>query len=421
VRLQRPLSWLALGISLLTIPGKLSVYVDESGRAWLTDGSKPPTAGARRLQPDEVSIAWNGKWLGPPLDVPSDASTQEDRYLRELRAARQDLELGQVRSAVRRLRRLVRQHPAAPEAPWLLAQVERSRGRLESARSALAGMLSVLAPLDDDWRGAAERMLVELDDELVLTRTGAREARPRLTAQSANFLLHYDHEFAGRDFGERVTDLLEDSRLHVRDSLGRALGRPLDVFVYTRGHYLDVHQHRFGFATVGFYDGAIHAVSSRQPEADLRALVVHEYTHAVFKETVGTHRPFFLNEGIADRAEERLRGRERLSREEWWRLVDALRAGTWLPLVRLVPGFGGLQGQRALLAYLESRAAVELLEERSEGVVARWLARCARGEGWEVALVAESGWNVLQLDAALREEVRSRFPRNPLLESAGTY
>ena len=122
----------------------------------------------------------------------------------------------------------------------------------------------------------------------------------------------------------------------------------------------------------------------------------------------------WIAEGIADREEEIARGRPRLSRSEWRQLLDALRSETWIPLPSLVQGFGGLRGKRALLAYLESRAVIGMIEERHPGAVARWLNRCARGAGWEHALRSETGWDRSSLDAALRELVRSRFPSDPL-------
>jgi hypothetical protein len=77
-------------------------------------------------------------------------------------------------------------------------------------------------------------------------------------------------------------------------------------------------------------------------------------------------------------------------------------------------GFGGLKGKRALLAYLESRAAVEMIEDHHPGAIARWLNRCADGVPWERALRAETGWGTWGLDHALRDSVRSRFPADPL-------
>ena len=60
---------------------------------------------------------------------------------------------------------------------------------------------------------------------------------------------------------------------------------------------------------------------------------------------------------------------------------------TWIPLDHLVAGFGEFEDGQALLAYLEARAAVELIDERSPGALVRWLDRCARGSSWEFSLL----------------------------------
>jgi len=222
----------------------------------------------------------------------------------------------------------------------------------------------------------------------------------------------FGHRHAGTE--TLVVGMRERARIRLAESLGRELPEPLAVRLYTRAHYLKRYQHRFGFATVGFYDGAIHVISGRHPRNDLYALLVHEYAHALFYEVHGGHRPFFLNEGIAEREEERARGREQLSRGEWRQLLDALREDRWVPLELLVPSFRGVSGKQALLAYLESRAAVELIEEQQPGGIGGWLDRCAQGEPWELALESVTGWDVAALDAALRKAVRDRFPADPL-------
>jgi hypothetical protein len=228
------------------------------------------------------------------------------------------------------------------------------------------------------------------------------------------FRISYDHQFAGRSFGDTVLEMLDGVRGQVGGATGRVLERTLDVRLYTRAQYLESYQHRFGFATVGFYDGAIHVVAARHPRRDLFALLVHEYSHAVFQDALGSHQPFFLNEGIADREEERARGRGRLSRAEWRQLLDALRGRTWIRLESLVRGFGGLEGKRALLAYVESRAAIEMIEDRQPGAISRWLERCEAGEPWEPALQAVTGWDAAGLEAALILDVQGRFPADPL-------
>jgi hypothetical protein len=265
-----------------------------------------------------------------------------------------------------------------------------------------------------EWREEAERLRGEIDAEIAHADRAYVDGGEINVETTRHFRVSYDHSFAGRQFGDLALEMLERARGSLSESLGRTVERTLEVRLYTRAQYLESYEHRFGFATVGFYDGAIHVVSARHPRDDLSALLIHEYVHAIFEEALGSHEPFFLNEGIADREEERARGRTALSRGEWRELLDALRGKTWLRLGTLVRGFGGLEGHRALLAYLESRAAVQVIETRHPGAVSRWLARCAAGEPWELALAAETGWDTIGLEAALIEAVQSRFPSDPL-------
>jgi hypothetical protein len=267
------------------------------------------------------------------------------------------------------------------------------------------------------WRAEAEALLGEIDAELAHAHQAYVDGGPIRVQQAEHFRIAYDHQFAGRHFGDEVVSVLDRARAHLEDSLGRSVDKVLEVRLYTKAQYLEAYEHRFGFATVGFYDGVIHVVAGRHPKQDLYALLVHEYAHAIFEEVLGSHQPFFLNEGIADREEERARGREQLSRGEWRQLLDARRGDGWIRLASIVRGFGGLQGRRALLAYIESRAVVELIETRHPGAIGRWLARCADGQDWEDALQVETGWTVPGLEAALIDEVVSRFPADPLARS----
>jgi len=399
---------------LVVLPDTLVVWLDKVGHTYVTDAGEPPVPGARRLDPTELTSGWRGQVLGEPLLMPTDSSDEDDRVTRQLLAARDDISRGELKRGLAQLRRLHRRYPGRPEVAFLLAEVERRRGRLESAREALESGLSVAAEMPSSWRGAAQELLQEINEEIELAGQAGARRGAMLVMKTQHFRISYDHQFAGRAYGETVQSLLEDVRTRLAKSLGRTLPRPLEVRLYTRAHYLEAYKHKFGFATVGFYDGSIHVVSVRRPRRELSALLIHEYAHALFEDARGSHQPFFLNEGIADREEEIARGRARLSRGEWRQLLDALRSKSWIPLGSLTRGFGGLKGRRALLAYLESRAAVELIEERHPGAIGRWLDRCADGMAWESALRLESSWDVRGLDTALRELVLSRFPADPL-------
>lgn len=405
---------LSLILVVLLMPGKVSIWIDEEGHTLLTNRSLAPREGMIRLAPADLSLAWRGRVTGKGSVSGLGSSSEEDRFHRELLGARDDIIRGETRRGLRTLRRLNQSYPGRPEPAWLLARVERRRGRLEPARDALDSILQLAAAIPDNWRQAADKLRGEIDAELAHAERAYVEGSPIEVSESEHFLLSYDHSFAGRQFGEQVLTMLQQVRAQVGTTLGRGLSEPIQVRLYTKAHYLEEHQHRFGFATVGFYDGAIHVVSARRPRNELRALLTHEYVHAVFEDALGGHQPFFLNEGIADRHEERVRGRGELTRTEWRQLLEADRDGSWIQLGSIIQGFGGLEGKRALLAYLESRAAVELIERRHPGGIARWLERCSKGQAWEEALEAETGWDTLGLQRALLREVRDRFPPDPL-------
>ncbi len=409
-----------LGLALLVLasavllPGRLAIWIDEHGRTTLTNRPDGPGAGAIQLSPEDLRLEWHRDLVGKPV-WDTDSSGEHDRFSRELLAARDDVGRGELKLGLRRLRRLHREYPHRPEPAWMLAQVERRRGRLQPARDALDAALSVAGSMPPEWREAAEALRGEIDAELAHAELAYVDGGLINVQTTNHFRISYDHRFAGRQFGDLALEMLERARRRLERSLGRTVERTLEVRLYTRAQYLESYEHRFGFATVGFYDGAIHVVSARHPREDLFALLIHEYVHAIFQEALRGHEPFFLNEGIADREEEFARGRGELSRGEWRELLDALRGKTWIRLGSLVRGFGGLEGHRALLAYLESRAAVQLMEGRHPGATGRWLERCASGDPWEDALEAETGWDTAALEAALIEEVQSRFPADPLM------
>jgi hypothetical protein len=58
----------------------------------------------------------------------------------------------------------------------------------------------------------------------------------------------------------------------------------MGVVFYGKASYNRAHRHRFTFQTVGFFDGRIHVVSAAHPAGELRALLFHEYVHAIYRE-----------------------------------------------------------------------------------------------------------------------------------------
>src|SRR5262249_18599089 len=129
-----------------------------------------------------------------------------------------------------------------------------------------------------------------------------------------HFRIEYDAELGRAEptYGATVARFLEAAREAVGARLGARPVAPMGVVLSGRVAYLRAHRHRFSFQTVGFYDGRSHVVSAAHPEAELRALLFHEYTHAVFREQTGGDRPYWLNEGLAELCERSARGQEGL-------------------------------------------------------------------------------------------------------------
>jgi len=401
----------ALGLAAPAAAADLHVWVDDEGRTHVSDDAAavPPSArgGARGVE--ALRGLWDDGVAGPPVATPPGASGRaEDRQARLLRDALDDLARGETARASALLAEVLRQEPNRPEAHWYLALLDGQRGRLEASEAHLRAFLQSAGERFEPWREAAIRRLARLEDErrLLAPSTGAL----RLVAlETPAFRLQVDAELqrAGDGaFARRVVGYLEEARRAGDAHLGVVPAEPTGVVLYGRAAYLKAHGRRFTFQTVGFYDGRIHVASPAHPAGELRSLLVHEYTHALFREATGGDRPFWLNEGLAELAERRSRGMPPLSRGERRRLRAHLDAGSWTPLPRLAPSFAGLSDAEARAAYLASAAAAAWIDARTDRAArARLLRLLGEGRGADEALRAVLGVDTAALDAALRHQL----------------
>jgi hypothetical protein len=185
----------------------------------------------------------------------------------------------------------------------------------------------------------------------------------------------------------------------------------MGVVFYGKAAYLEAHRHRFSFQTVGFFDGRIHVVSAAHPAGELRALLFHEYSHAVYREQTGGDRPYWLNEGFAEISERESLRRTGLTRSERRILRDAIDSGKWIPLRRLAPSFSGLDDEGARAAYLESAAAAQWIgEQTSTTQRAKLLGMLGTGVDPDQAFLAILGVDTDAVDGAVREAILAEFP-----------
>ncbi len=416
----RPITAQLAGVAILLVSlaarAELWIWVDDEGRTHVTDDERkvPSDVRPRDAGEAELGALWGGRVRGPqPEPMERDSSRPEDRAAALVRGALEDLERGELGRAAAALAGALRSDPRSVEAHWYLALLDRQRGRLDSSRRHLEAFLARAGDEHEAWRASAQRRLAAMADEKRLSSAQAAEGPLRLAAaESPNFRIQYDEQLgaAQPDYARNVARWLEEAREHAQRRLGIVPAERIGVVFYGKAAYLAAHRHRFSFPTVGFYDGRIHVASAAHPAGELRALLFHEYVHAVFSERTGGHRPFWLNEGLAELAERASSGQEPLARREQSALRESIAGGAWIPLADLAAGFGGLPETRARLAYLQSTAAAAWVVARATPQqVAALLDRLGAGEAADAALRAILGADTDAIDAALRREIESEF------------
>lgn len=397
---------------------ELHVWVDAEGHTHVRD--EPPPGGVSPPAPASGSGAglWDGRIVGPVrADAPAwgvPSRLEDARLRRLLRSAVDDLRRGEIARATGTLESVLALDPGRPEAHWYLALLARQRGRFEASAEHLRAFLAHAGDAFASWRESARRRLAALEDERRLADAAIGEDPLRLAeVSSPRFRVRYDErlEVASADYPRTVLRYLEEAFAFGEERLGLVPREPTRVVLYAKAAYVAEHRHRFSFPTVGFYDGRIHVVSAAHPAGELRALLFHEYTHALFREQTGSDRPFWLNEGLARLAERVSRSQEVVTRSERARLHRVIEAGQWIPLRRLETGFAGLDEAAARLAYLEATAAAAWLETRlAPPDRSRLLAELGRGRPVDGVLRELLGLDTEGVDAALRLALQAEFP-----------
>ena len=324
-----------------------------------------------------------------------------------------ELERAENARAAAALMSVLRLDARNPEAHWYLALLARQRGRYETAEVHLRAFLHHAGDSLEPWRISAQRRLEGLRDERRLADEDSAQHPDRwLGANTSNFRVYYHAQLgeASPDYATKVLRYLEEARTAVGERLGTLPSEPMGVLFYGKAAYLRAHRHRFSFQTVGFFDGRIHVVSAAHPAGELRALLFHEYAHAVYREQTGEDRPFWLNEGLAELAERASRGNPGLSRSERSALRIAIDSDEWIPLRTLAPGFSGLDNQSARIAYLEAAGSATWLETRTDRAGrGRILARLGEDGDVDAALLEAVGLDTEGVDAALRSWILEEF------------
>jgi hypothetical protein len=406
--------WLVLAGLAVALPAAADpwIWADADGATHVAaDAGAIPKEAPPAAGPGALSTA---AAAGPESRHGSAARTDAERRTdRIVQGAIDDLHRGETARAAAALESVLVDEPGDPVAHWYLAEIDRERGRLESAAAHLDAFLAHAGDAYEPWRATAERRRRALADEERLA-DGADPGPLRLVAaDSPWFRVHYDARLgeASPDYARTVLRYLDEAHRSVAARIGVEPREPTDVVLYGKAAYLAANSHRFSFPTVGFFDGRIHVASAAHPEGELRSLLFHEYTHAVFSERTGGDRPFWLNEGLAELSERDGRGDATLTRSERASLHHSVADGEWIPLARLAPGFGGLDEREARVAYLEATAAAAWIESRLDARrVGALLDSLGRGQSIDAALRRAVGVDTSGLESALQKSIAAEFP-----------
>jgi hypothetical protein len=407
-----------VGAPPLDLRGETFIWVDAAGTTHFSDDpDSVPNAARTGEAPDvdRLRALWGNDRLGPVPATPRGSSgSREDRVIRLVAGAVDDLGRGETARALAALRSAVRIEPSRPEPYWYLALVDRQRGRYDSATKNLHSFLSTSGPELESWRVSARRRLALLEDERRLAdETVARGPLELVAAESPHFRIQMDSELSqvSTDYASTALGYLNDARHQVSQTVGVEPLEPLGVVFYGRAAYSKAYRHRFSFQTVGFFDGRIHVSSPAHPTGELRSLLFHEYTHAVFRDRTGGDRPYWLNEGLAEQIERMARSQPASTRSERASLRRRILAGSWISLRRLAPSFSGLSNEDARAAYLEAVVTVEWIGASTDREQRRkLLERIGEGLSADQALYEAMGLDTDGVDRAVQRQILSEFP-----------
>ena len=401
-----------------TAHSEIRFWVDAAGVTHFSNDDTNVPEGATAVDAaglEPIRTVWSDGLIGPPLPGDAgDSSSVEDRVRRLLRGAFADLERGELARADSTLRGVVRLEPRSPEAHWYLATLARTRGRFAAAELHLQAFLDAAGPEFEALRRNAVLRLKAIEDERRLADPEQLEGPLLLELiQNEHFRVQVDarlDELPG-DYARHVVEFLREARSQVSSSIGVEPLEPLGVVLYGRAAYVRAHAHRFSFQTIGFFDGRIHVASPAHPTESLRGVLFHEYTHAVFREVTGGDRPYWLNEGLAERIERQSRGLANSTRRERAAMRANIETNSWLPLDSIARSFSGLTDERARDAYLQSVITVGYIHAQTD-VEGRRRLLTMIGEGFSVdqALYEVMGIDTQGLDRAVQREIRFEFP-----------
>lgn len=247
-----------------------------------------------------------------------------------------------------------------------------------------------------------------------LSYESSEDGEGRRIRQNRYFRFRYFN--AKRDFGQRaeyegtVQAALEDARVQVKRILGEVREKPLDVILYSKEEFRLHHGPQFAQSVAGFYSAdAIRMNDSAEINDGNRAVLVHEYVHAVMDELDSFNHaalPTWIHEGTAEYVEWRAQGQDGPP-------PGVMKQVRQLVLKDQVPHLAELQGGTLIstrnpgLSYLISALGVRLLiERRGLPELVELMKECGRGAPFAQVLERRFGTTVERLDEELTASLK---------------
>ena len=285
----------------------------------------------------------------------------------------------------------VRANPNSPDANAVLGFAEFSADRTKDAIR--------------DWKRS-----LELRPDPVIEQFLAKAQREATTEadfsqkDSIHFTLHYEGKQTSDDFRRQLIATLESQYDDLVRELGVAPRASISVTLYTEQAFFDV-------THAPSWSGAVNDGKLRIPinglssvTSDLARVLKHELAHSFVNQASAGRCPTWLNEGIAQSVEPKsLASNGR-------RLAQLFQAQQAIPYNALEGGFMRFSPIEALLAYDESLAAVEYINETyGMSDIQRILQSLGEGSSTEAALRASIHSDYGQLESEVGKFLSSKY------------
>jgi tetratricopeptide (TPR) repeat protein len=172
--------------------------------------------------------------------------------------------------------------------------------------------------------------------------------------------VHFDLRYQdgiGSSSAYDLRSVLDQARRDIGRDFGYWPRHQIVVLVYSEEDFKQVRQGPDWIA--GLYDGKIRIPFPRSPaaQASLNSTLVHEYTHAIIHDITQNRCPVWLNEGLAEFEESRIR------KPNLRHLQVAVSNGRPIPLSSLDSAFQSRDADVAALAYQQSYSLVAYLDQ----------------------------------------------------------